>query len=68
MSCDLVRQPGAPGSPFCWANLGSLYSTVERVWILSMPRGLCGDRIGVDGQDRELKMLGGPARTFPCPG
>ena len=37
--------PGAPGSPVCWANLGSLRTA----------------------RDRELKMFGGPARTFLSP-
>jgi hypothetical protein len=61
-------KPGAPGSPFCWANLGSLYSAVERVWVLFMPRGLMEIESEWTARDRELKTLGGLARTFLSPG
>ena len=49
--------PGAPGSPFCWANLGSLREN-----------GVVEIESESAARDGELKMFGGRAQTFLCPG
>jgi len=49
--------PGAPGSPFCWANLGSLHYAFRENAVVEIESEWTA-------RDRELKPFGEPARIF----